>query len=30
MNWIDEGIFLNARNYGESASFVTILTRAHA
>ena len=29
MNWIDEGIFLNARNYGESASFVTILTRAH-
>ena len=29
MNWIDEGIFLNARNYGESASVVTILTCEH-
>ena len=29
MNWIDEGIFLNARTLGESASVVTILTSSH-
>ena len=29
MNWIDEGIFLNGRTFGESASIVTVLTSAH-
>ena len=29
MNWIDEGIFLNGRPFGESASVVTILTSSH-
>ena len=29
MNWIDEGIFLNGRPFGESASVVTILTSCH-
>lgn len=29
MNWTDEGIFLNGRTFGESASIVTILTSSH-
>jgi DNA repair protein RecO (recombination protein O) len=29
MDWIDEGIVLGARPYGESAAIVTLLTREH-
>jgi len=29
MNWIDEGIFLNGRRFGETGSVVTILTSSH-